>query len=237
MPHRGEMVKTVLRARGMAQVELARKIGRDQTLISKYLSCRIEVSDKVARSIAKVLDMDFEKLHSQLQRDRLARRMERLETQFGEVLGEGVEVDASSEQAYLAAYAAIVHDFAVIPMLDAMPVSASGWSKKGTAKYPLPIDSQVNAETAFAVRIAEKDMTGGEVAKGDIVVIDVGAEVADGDTVLVAVGKKPMLRKIYRRGSNIVLQALGDSAEPVIFLSQEDDSEIIGRVALCTKLF
>ena len=46
MQHSGEMVKATLRAKGMTQVELAKRIGRDQTLISRYVSGQIEVSDE-----------------------------------------------------------------------------------------------------------------------------------------------------------------------------------------------
>ncbi len=119
--HSGVMVKDAMKAQGMKQVELARKIGRDQTLISRYLSGQIEISDKAARSIAEVLDVDFEKLHFQLQHDRLERRMENTRMEFKDVIGdEGTGGSANVGAAILVEPTDIV----AVPMLSMPPTSA-----------------------------------------------------------------------------------------------------------------
>ena len=231
MKHSGEMVKKALEDKKMSQAELAEKIGRNQALISRYLSGQIEVSDKAARSIAEVLDMDFEGLHRQLQRDRLERRMQNLAAEFKDVLDEEGKANIG------AAILVESSDIVTVPMLDSVPVRAHGWSEEGNRRYALPPDVKVDAENSFAVKVSDKNMAGDKVDEGDIIVVDSGAEARDGDVVLAIVGGEPLLRKIYHSGETVVLQASGDHAEPVVFLSQKDDFEIVGRMALCIKFF
>lgn len=233
--HSGEMVKKALEDKKMTQAGLAKKIGRNQTLISRYLSGQIEISDKAARSIVEVLDMDFEELHRQLQHDRFERRVESLRMEFKEVFDEERTDD---RRANVGAVTIVESpDIITVPMLDSVPVSAYGWSKEEGRRYALPPDVQVDAEKSFAVRVSGKNMADDKVDEGDIIVVDSGAEVADGDVVLAIVRGEALLRKIYRTGETTVLQASGGHEEPVIVLSQEDDLEIVGRMALCIKLF
>ncbi|MFC1714350.1 LexA family transcriptional regulator [Candidatus Poribacteria bacterium] len=232
--HSGEMVKAAIKAKNMTQAELARKIGRDQTLISRYLSGQIEISDKAARSIAEALEMDFEELHHQLQRDRLVRRREKFEAEFKDVVDEEKKTD--DEQVYEVGYVGLM-EFVIIPMLDSVPVSAHGWSAKGSKRYALPPDVQVDAERSFAVRVSGKNMADDKVDEGDLIVVDSGAKAHDGDVVLAIVKGEPLLRRIYRTGNTTVLQASGDCSEPVVFLSRKDDFEIVGKLVLCVKFF
>lgn len=235
MQHSGEIVKTALRAKGMTQVELARRIGRDQTLISRYLSSQIEISDKAARDVAQVLEMDFEELHHQLQRDRLDRKMARLGTQFKEVIG--TEEGTGDEVNTVGGVSLEAPAIAVVPMLDYIPINKRGWSIEEEANYALPPDIHVDLGNSFAAKVSGENMADGVVDKGDTIVVDCSAEIKDGEIALVVVNSKPLIRKIHRSGGTVVLQSSGNREESVIFLSQEDDFEIIGRLAVCTKLF
>lgn len=84
--HSGEIVKKALRNKGMTQVELARRIGRDQSLVSRYVQRQIEVASKTARSIAVELGMDTEELLKQLEQDRFHRALAKLCAQFKDVI-------------------------------------------------------------------------------------------------------------------------------------------------------
>ncbi len=234
--HSGEMVKAAIKSENMTQAELARKIGRDQTLISRYLSGQIEVSDKAARSIAEALEIDFEELHRQLQRDRLVRRREKFEAEFKDVFD---EEKADDRRVHVVGAATIVEslDIVTVPMLDSVPVNAHDWLAEGGRRYVLPPDAEVDAERSFAVRVIGKNMADDKVDEGDTVVIDSGAKVHDGDVVLAIVRGEPLLRRIYRTGKTTVLQASGDCSEPVVFLSRKDDFEIVGKLVLCVKFF
>jgi SOS-response transcriptional repressor LexA len=232
--HSGEIVKAAMKKKKMTQVELARRIGRDQTLISKYLSGHIEISDKAARAIAKVLDMDFERLHHQLQRDRLGRKREHLMVEFGEILeeeGTGMSNERSSVGAVTLVESAGI---TAVPLLDSIPSGRRGRWRKGERKYFLPPGIHVDAEKAFALKVSEENMTDDVVDEGDIIVVDPGAEAQDGDRVLVVLKGEPALKRLYHRDKTIVLQS---QDEPILFLSPRDDFEIIGRMVLCNKIF
>ena len=229
MKHSGEMVKQALKDKGMKQAELASRIGRDQTLVSRYFSGGIEVSDQAARAMAEVLDMDFEKLHRQLQKDRLKRRREKMGAAFKDVIDE-------EEKAVIGAVT-LLDNIVTVPMLDSVPLSKNNWSAVEEARCAIPPDAPIGDESSFAVRVNSESMADDKIDEGDIVVVDTAAEIGDGNLVLAVVNRKPLLRKFFQTGETVVLQASGEYKEPVLFLSQEHDFEIIGRVALCIKFF
>ena len=84
--HSGEIVKEALRAKRTTQVDLSRRIGRDQSLVSRYVNGQFEVASSTARSIAGELDIDTEELLKQLERDRFHRALEKLNMQFKDVV-------------------------------------------------------------------------------------------------------------------------------------------------------
>lgn len=84
--HSGEMVKSALTNQNMSQVALARSIGRDQSLISRYLKGDIEVSGDTARAIARELNINSEVLCEQLQRDKHKRAMEKIDLKYGDLV-------------------------------------------------------------------------------------------------------------------------------------------------------
>ncbi len=239
-PHSGEMVKAAMKERGMTQNELARRIGKDQTLISRYLSGQIEISLEAAISIAEVLDIDFQELRHQLQRDKLERRKEKLETQFKDLVGEEEKIDVlpSDQPVHVVGAVGVqeIPDAIAVPLLDFIPLGEYDLSKEKADLYVLPPGIEVDVEKSFALKVGGEDMTDDEFGEGDIIVVDPAAEAQDEDIVLVVLAGKPVLRKIYRRGGMIVLQSSRGNAEPFI-LSPEDDFHIVGRVALYTRLF
>jgi DNA polymerase V len=239
-PHSGEMVKAALKEKGMTQNELARRIGKDQTLISRYLSGQIEISLEAAISMAEVLDIDFQELRRQLQRDKLDRRKEQLRAEFKDVLDEDERTDilSTDEDVHIVGRVEVeeLPHVLGVPLLDFIPLGEYNLSKEKAELYVLPPGIQVDIEKSFALKVTGEDMADDEVAEGDIIVVDPTAEVENEDIVLVVLSGKPVLRKIYRRGGMIVLQSSRGNAEPFI-LSPEDDFHIVGRVALCTKLF
>ena len=239
-PHSGEMVKAAMKERGMTQNELARRIGKDQTLISRYLSGQIEISLEAATSIAEVLDIDFQELRHQLQRDKLERRKEKLEAQFKDLVGDEEKIDIlpSDQPVHVVGAVGVqeIPDAIAVPLLDFIPLGEQDLSKEKADLYVLPPGIEVDVEKSFALKVSGEDMTDDEFGEGDIIVVDPAAEAQDEDIVLVVLAGKPVLRKIYRRGGMIVLQSSRGNAEPFI-LSPEDDFHIVGRVALYTRLF
>jgi len=237
MQHAGEMVKVVMTAKNMTQTQLARRIGKNQTLISRFLSGQAGISTDAARAIARVLDMDFEELRHQLQRDKLERRKEHMKAEFREVLDEGEDVEIKSSEKALSVGSVSVTALAAVPLLDFIPIGGQIPSEEDAEMYILPPGVQVDAERAFALKVSGEDMTDDKVDEGDIIVVDPGTEARDAGKVLVILNGKPALRNVYRMGENIMFLSPENREEPAVFSSKDGDFEIVGRVVMCVKYF
>ncbi len=85
MEHSGLLIKKTLKSVGMTQAILAAKIGKDQSLISRYLNGYIEISNQTARNITKVLHIDFAIFCRKLELDRYIRQQAKLEAEFEDI--------------------------------------------------------------------------------------------------------------------------------------------------------
>ncbi len=121
-----------------------------------------------------------------------------------------------------------------IPLAESIPFTDKDWRKKAET-FAIPSSVSIDKDMAFALRVVGEDMTDDKVDEGDIIVVDPSAKAQDGDRVLVLLGDTVKLKRIYQRGDAIILQAPGDSKEPVIFLSPKDNFTILGKLILCTK--
>jgi len=232
--HSGDIVKSALKDKGMTQAELAKKIGKHQSLISRFISGQ-SVSDTTARSIAEALGLDFEELRHQLQRDRLDHQKENLKTEFKEVLSEEEESNIlASEGEATIGYVGLVTR---IPLLDFVPAGERDQRWEEAEMYAVPSSVQLDAEKSFALKTYGENMTDDKIDEGDIIVVDPSAKTQDGDRVLIILNGVPALKKIYRKGKTIILRSPESSREPLIVLSQKDDFKIIGRVISCIKFF
>jgi SOS-response transcriptional repressor LexA len=221
--HSGEIVKAALEAKNMTQTDLAKKIGKNQTLISRYILGQIEISDKVARALAEILEIDLEELLHQLQKDRLERRVENLKAEFKEVYS------VSSVQ--------IVSDIDTVQLVDSIPDDIDEFLKEESKGYPLLPVSGIDAENSFALKVSKKSLTDDKVDSGDVIVIDTRTRIIDGDRVIAILDGRPMLRKIYHKGKNTIFQSPENHEEPVIVVSQKDEFKVLGKVVLCIKYF
>jgi SOS-response transcriptional repressor LexA len=237
--HSGELVKAAMKDKGMTQVELASRIGKDQTLISRYVSGKIEISVEVARSIAEALELDFEELRQQLKRDKLERRREHLRAEFKEIISDEADLLSSSGLVYVGHVGHVEESSGAItvPLMDSVPSGAQDWSQEKAGSYVFSADVQVDPEKSFALKISGEKMTDDVVDEGDIVLVDQHKKPKDGDRVVVILNGEPMLRKMYHTGETVMLQSPENRGKPVIFVSPKDDFEVVGRVTLCIKLF
>lgn len=232
--HSGEIVKKALADKNMTQSELARKIGKDQTLISRFITGQ-PISDTTARAIAEALDLDFEELRVHLQRDRFELQREKFGTKFKEVID--VKEPLSSETEAQVAHVAEVSTLE-IPLLDSIPDLDNRQWRESDQNYIVPQNVKLDADNSFAIKVSGESMVDDVISEGDIVIIDTKAEIRNGDRVLVKIIGKSSLKKIHLgQGENIVLQSPADSKEPFIFLSPKDDFKIIGKVVSCIKHF
>lgn len=234
--HAGDIVKAALRNKGMTQLELAERIGKDQTLISRLISGQ-PVSDATARSIAEVLNIDLDDFLHQLQRDRLERKRKSLMKQFKGVIEEDEKKDIlPAEKEVVIGHVGLEEQLNVtfIPIAESIPFTDKDWREKAET-FAVPSNINIDKDKAFAIKVIGEDMTDDKVDEGDVIVVDPSAKLQDGDRVLVLLGDTVKLKRIYQRGDAIILQAPGNSKEPVIFLSAKDNFTILGKIILCTK--
>jgi SOS-response transcriptional repressor LexA len=237
MQHAGEMVKAVIRAKGMTQTELARRIGKNQTLISRFLSGKVGISTEAARSIAEVLGMDFEELRHQIRRDKFERRKEHIKTEFKEVIDPAEKDDIPSSRETVHVGSVGILDAVTVPILDFIPIGGQISSKEDSDLYVLPPNIQVDTEKAFAIKVSGEDMTDDKVDEGDIIVVDPETEACDAGRILVILNGKPALRNVYRMGESIMFLSSDNREEPAVFPVKGGDFEIVGRVVMCVKFF
>jgi len=233
--HSGEMIKEAMKKKGLTQIELAKMIGRDQTLLSRYINGQIEVSDATARAITEKLGIEFEDIRRQLQRDRFERRRGNLATEFEEVIKNEREIDLSASTEITDIARVGVEEVVSIPIFDYVPTNYKEL-KNEAEMYILPHDVHVDPDNSFAIKVTENDITDDKIDQGDIIIIDTSAKVKDKDRALAILNGKPILRRIYYMGDNIVLQST-KSNEPFQPISKGDVFKIIGRLSGCIKHF
>ena len=221
----GEMVKNAMKEKGMTQQELASKIGRDQTLISRFIS-GVPIADDTARAMAEVLDLDDEELLRLLQRDKYERQVEKLKTQFKPVVGNH-EKD--------------IHEAANVSIVDGNPrislLLSYDQPIEKAEEYIIPTGVHLDSYKAFALKVNTKNLTDDKIEDGDIIIIDPSAKRKDGDRILITVNEKPELRRFYRRGNTVVLQSHDNSQPPLISMPKDNEIKIIGRVVFLHKVF
>jgi len=227
--HAGEMVGSALKEKEMTQQQLAEKIGRDQTLISRFIS-GVPIADTTARAIAKILDLDADELVYQIQRDKLDKKMDKLKTQYKPVIGnENVDNMISGDKSVLVGHVSVIPD---IPLLNSynQPLNKA-------ERYTVPTGIQLDSERAFALKISGKNMADDKIEEGDIIIVDPSAKMRDEDRVLVVRDDQQELRKFYRDGNTIILQSPGGYGLPLILTSRKENVKIVGRIVFCAKHF
>jgi plasmid maintenance system antidote protein VapI len=227
--HAGEIVGSALKEKEMTQQQLAEKIGRDQTLISRFIS-GVPIADTTARAIAKILDLDADELVYQIQRDKLDKKMNKLKTQYKPVIGnENVDNMLSGDKSILVGHVGVIPD---IPLLNSYDQPSDK-----AERYIVPTGIQLDSDRAFALKINGKNMTDDKIEEGDIIIVDPSAKMRDEDRVLVVRDDQQELRKFYRDGNTIILQSPGGSGLPLILTSRKENVKIVGRIIFCAKHF
>lgn len=230
MSQAGEMVKSALKEKDMTQQVLAEKIGRDQTLISRFIS-GVPIADTTARAIAEILDLDADELVHQIQRDKLDKKMGKLKAQYKPVIGNDSDLFHDKET-YLVGNVTILDKIHNIPLLNSYDQP-----QEKAERYIIPTGIQLDSEKAFALKINGKNITDDKIEEGDIIIVDPSAKMRDEDRVLVVRDSQQELRRFYRDGNTIILQSPGSTGLPIILTSRRENVKIIGRIVFCAKHF
>ena len=229
MSQAGEMVKSALKEKGMTQQELAEKIGRDQTLISRFIS-GVPIADTTARAIAEILDLDADELVHQIQRDKLDKKLDKLKAQYKPIIDDdGVRNLISDSKNFDVGHVGVIPDIPLLRSYDQPQEKAE--------RYVIPTGIQLDSGRAFALKISGKNMTDDKIEEGNIIIIDPSAKMRDEDRVLVVRDNQQELRRFYRDGNTIILQSPGGTGLPIILTSRKENVKIIGRIVFCAKHF
>lgn len=225
----GEMVKSALKDKDMTQQGLAEKIGRDQTLISRFIS-GVPIADTTARAIAEILDLDADELVHQIQRDKLDKKMGKLKAQYKPIIGSDSFGDMNSDsKIFEVGHAGVIDD---IPLLDSYDQP-----QEKAERYVIPTGIQLDSDKSFALRISGKNMTDDKIEEGNVIIVDPSAKMRDEDRVLVIRDGSQELRRFYRDGNTTILQSPGGTGLPIILTSHKENVKIIGRIVFCAKHF
>lgn len=225
----GEIVKSALKEKGMTQQVLAEKIGRDQTLISRFIS-GVPIADTTARAIADILDLDADELVHQIQRDKLDKKVVKLKAQYKPVIGNDSFGDMNPDNKnFEVSHVEIIAD---IPLLNSYDQP-----QEKAERYVIPTGTQLDSGRAFALKISGKNMTDDKIEEGNVIIVDPSAKMRDEDRVLVVRDNQQELRRFYRDGNTIILQSPGGTGLPIILTSRKENVKIIGRIVFCAKHF
>jgi SOS-response transcriptional repressor LexA len=223
----GEMVKSALKEKDMTQQGLAEKIGRDQTLISRFIS-GVPIADTTARAIAEILNLDADELVNQIQRDKLDKKMGKLKAQYKQNDSELFH----EKEALSVGNVTMLEEIHNIPLLNSYDQP-----KEKAERYVIPTGIQLDSHKAFALKINGKNMTDDKIEDGNVIIVDPSAKMRDEDRVLVVRDNQQELRRFYRDGNTIILQSPGGTGLPIILTSRKENVKIIGRIVFCAKHF
>jgi len=228
----GDMVNSALEKKNMTQEQLAEKIGRSQTLISRFIS-GIPIADTTAQAIAQALGLNADELIQLIQRDKLERRMRKLKAQYIPVLGEDETENLIPDKKTVdVGHVGIVADIPLLDSYDQDPEKAE--------RYIVPTGIELDRDKSFALKVSGKGMTDEKIDEGDIILVDRKAKVKNNDRVLVVRGDQQEVRKYQKFENTVLLQSSTVEEVPVIILSQNaqgENAKIIGRVVFLHKAF
>jgi SOS-response transcriptional repressor LexA len=225
----GEMVDSALRKKGITQEQLAEKIGRSQTLISRFIT-GVSIANTTAQAIANELNIDANELIQLIQRDKLERGMKKLKAQYLPVLGEEeTEELLSDKKNAVIGHVGIVPDVPLLNSYDQNPEKAE--------RYIVPTGVELDENKSFALRVVGKSMTDDKIDEGDIILVDPNAKVKDKDRILIVRNGQQELRAYQKVGDLVLLQSSTIPEASTIIPSQDKNTKIIGRVIFLHKTF
>jgi SOS-response transcriptional repressor LexA len=225
----GEMVDSALRKKGITQEQLAEKIGRSQTLISRFIT-GVSIANTTAQAIANELNIDANELIQLIQRDKLERGMKKLKAQYLPVLGEEeTEELLSDKKNAVIGHVGIVPDVPLLNSYDQNPEKAE--------RYIVPTGVELDENKSFALRVVGKSMTDDKIDEGDIILVDPNAKVKDKDRILIVRNGQQELRAYQKVGDLVLLQSSTIPEASTVIPSQDKNTKIIGRVIFLHKTF
>ena len=193
-----ERLKRALDARGMNQTELVERTGISKSAISQYLSGVFEPKQNNIYKISRALSVGPTWL-----------------------MGKDVEMESSPP----VPPKAIQSKIKSIPIIGQIAAGIPILAEENVEDY-FNMDSNIKAD--FALRIKGDSMTGAGIFQNDIVFIRQQNNLENGEIGAILIENEATLKKFYKEGDTIILQAENDYYKPMIF--KEGNICILGKL-------
>ena len=94
---------------------------------------------------------------------------------------------------------------------------------------PVPLPILRGARDGFLLRVQGESMTGAHILPGDLVIIQPQETAENGDIVAARIGEEATVKRFWRHGNRIELQAQNPNYAPIP-LRKSDNAALIGKV-------
>lgn len=206
-----ERIRELRQAHGLSQQELADKIGKSKSSINMYERGEREPGPDARDALADYFNVDLDYLTGRS--DRTTR---------------------------LVSAAAVPAGFEPLPVMSSVPLV-------GDIACGTPITAEQNIEARIGIPAAWRadfaltchgDSMAPKICDGDIVCIRKQQEVENGEIAAVRIGEEATLKRFYRQGDTVLLQAENPTFAPLVYANHQlDEIEIEGKaVGFCRGL-
>jgi repressor LexA len=90
--------------------------------------------------------------------------------------------------------------------------------------------------TLFALRVTGDSMVGAHILDGDLVVVKAQEYADDGEIVAVRVDDEATIKRLYRKGDQVVLKPENEAMSPMVYEGPEcEDVKVLGVVAAVVR--
>ena len=94
---------------------------------------------------------------------------------------------------------------------------------------PVPVQLLHGSRSGFLLRVTGESMTGAHILPGDLVIIQPQETAENGDIVAARIGEEATVKRFWRHGNRIELQAQNPNYAPIP-LRKSDNAALIGKV-------
>lgn len=197
----GERIKKRRIELGMSADDLAEKLGKNRATVYRYESAEIE---KLPATV-------------------LAKLSTALKVTPAYLMGWNEEGTEEAEAFGLTK----IPEMRRIPLLGSIACGAPIFAEENIESY---CGCPENIEADFCLRCKGDSMVGARIHDGDIVYIRRQPDVESGEIAAVLIGEEATLKRVYKKGTSVILQPENPAYEPLVFVREEiNELQILGK--------
>ena len=197
----GERIKKRRIELGMSADDLAEKLGKNRATVYRYESAEIEkLPATVLAKLSTALKVTPAYLMGWNEED----------TEDGEAFG-----------------LTRIPEMRRIPLLGSIACGEPIFAEENIESY---CGCPESIEADFCLRCKGDSMVGARIHDGDIVYIRRQPDVESGEIAAVLIGEEATLKRVYKKGSSVILQPENPAYEPLVFVREEiNELQILGK--------